>query len=93
MLQPVVMRRSVNVSGFTVLLAVLVGSSLLGVLGALLAIPVAGSVQIGLREVLEARRQRVARCPRATTPSSPGRVQILRAEPRPRGLERPLSGA
>ena len=62
-LQPVVMRRSVNVSGFTVLLAVLVGSSLLGVLGALLAIPVAGSVQIGLREVLESRRRRVGSLP------------------------------
>jgi len=64
-LQPVVMRRSVNVSGLTVLLAVLVGSTLLGVLGALLAVPVAGSVQIGLREVLEARRQRVAALPEA----------------------------
>ena len=58
-LQPLVMRRSVNVSGFTVLLAVLIGSSLLGVLGALLAIPVAGSVQIALREVLESRRAQV----------------------------------
>ncbi len=58
-LQPYVMRRSVNVSGFTVLLAVLVGSSLLGVLGALLAIPVAGSVQIALREVIAARRAQV----------------------------------
>jgi predicted PurR-regulated permease PerM len=63
LLQPLVMRRSVNVSGFTVLLAVLIGSSLLGVLGALLAIPVAGSVQIGLREVLESRRARVGSLP------------------------------
>jgi predicted PurR-regulated permease PerM len=63
LLQPLVMRRSVNVSGFTVLLAVLVGSSLLGVLGALLAIPVAGSVQIALREVLDSRRARVGALP------------------------------
>lgn len=62
-LQPVVMRRSVNVSGFTVLMAVLIGSSLLGVLGALLAIPVAGSVQIGLREVLASRRAHVNTLP------------------------------
>jgi len=68
-LQPVVMRRSVNVSGLTVLLAVLVGSTLLGVLGALLAVPVAGSVQIGLREVLEARRQRVAELPEPVDPA------------------------
>jgi predicted PurR-regulated permease PerM len=63
LLQPLVMRRSVNVSGFTVLLAVLIGSSLLGVLGALLAIPVAGSVQIALREVLESRRALVGTLP------------------------------
>jgi predicted PurR-regulated permease PerM len=73
-LQPVVMRRSVNVSGLTVLLAVLVGSSLLGILGALLAVPVAGSVQIGLREVLEARRQHVATLPEGAEdgPAEPG---------------------
>jgi predicted PurR-regulated permease PerM len=63
LLQPLVMRRSVNVSGFTVLLAVLIGSSLLGVLGALLAIPVAGSVQIALREVLDSRRAQVGTLP------------------------------
>ena len=66
------MRRSVNVSGLTVLLAVLVGSSLLGILGALLAVPVAGSVQIGLREVLEARRQRVATLPAGDDAVEPG---------------------
>jgi len=71
-LQPVVMRRSVNVSGLTVLLAVLVGSTLLGILGALLAVPVAGSVQIGLREVLEARRQHVATLPEAGDAVEPG---------------------
>jgi predicted PurR-regulated permease PerM len=71
-LQPLVMRRSVNVSGFTVLLAVLVGSSLLGVLGALLAIPVAGSVQIGLREVLESRRARVGSLPGPVPEPEPG---------------------
>ena len=69
-LQPLVMRRSVNVSGFTVLLAVLIGSSLLGVLGALLAIPVAGSVQIALREVLESRRAQVGSLP-APEPEPP----------------------
>jgi predicted PurR-regulated permease PerM len=71
-LQPLVMRRSVNVSGFTVLLAVLIGSSLLGVLGALLAIPVAGSVQIGLREVIESRRARVGSLPTGQPEPEPG---------------------
>ena len=60
LIQPIVMRKSVSVSPFIVLVSVLLGSALLGVLGALLAIPVAGSLQIALREVLEARRTRVA---------------------------------
>jgi predicted PurR-regulated permease PerM len=58
-IQPIVMKRSVSVSPFLVLTSVLIGSSLLGVIGALLAIPFAGSIQIALREVLEARRSQV----------------------------------
>ncbi len=59
-IQPVVMRKSIDVSPFIVLVSVLVGASLLGIIGALLAIPVAGSIQVILRQVLEARRLRVA---------------------------------
>jgi len=59
-IQPVVMRRTVDVSPFIVLASVLVGASLLGIIGALLAIPVAGSVQVVLREILKARRASVA---------------------------------
>jgi predicted PurR-regulated permease PerM len=58
-IQPIVMKRSVSVSPFIVLTSVLIGSSLLGVIGALLAIPFAGSIQIALREVVEARRASV----------------------------------
>ncbi len=60
LVQPIVMRRSVAVSPLIVIVSVLVGAALLGILGALLAIPVAGSVQILLRDVLAARRERVA---------------------------------
>ena len=56
-IQPVVQKKSVSVSPFVVLVSVLVGTSLLGVVGALLAIPAAGSIQIALREVLEERRE------------------------------------
>ena len=59
-IQPLVMRKSVDVSPFIVLVSVLVGASLLGIVGALLAIPVAGSVQVILRQVLQARKSRVA---------------------------------
>lgn len=60
LIQPLVMRKSIDVSPFIVIVAVLIGASLLGIIGALLAIPVAGSVQVVLRTVLENRRQRVA---------------------------------
>ncbi len=57
--QPLVMKRSVSVSPFIVLLSVLIGTQLLGILGALLAIPAAGSIQIALREIIESRRRTV----------------------------------
>jgi predicted PurR-regulated permease PerM len=56
-LQPVVYGRTVQLSPLAVLISVLVGAELAGVLGALAAIPVAGSLQVILREVLRARRQ------------------------------------
>ena len=39
-----------NVNGFIVLVSVLFGATLLGVLGALVAIPIAASIQIVIRE-------------------------------------------
>jgi predicted PurR-regulated permease PerM len=54
-LQPIVYRRTVQLSAFLILVAVLVGGELLGVLGALIAIPVAGSVQLLFRELTQQR--------------------------------------
>ena len=59
LIQPLVMRRSVQVSPFITLVAVLVGAALLGFVGAVLAIPAAASIQIALREVLADRRRRI----------------------------------
>jgi predicted PurR-regulated permease PerM len=50
LIQPQIQRRAVNVHPFIVLVAVLFGSTLLGVLGALVAIPIAASAQIAIRE-------------------------------------------
>jgi predicted PurR-regulated permease PerM len=50
-LQPIVYRRTVALSAFLILVAVLLGGELLGVLGALIAIPVAGSLQLLFREL------------------------------------------
>jgi predicted PurR-regulated permease PerM len=51
-LYPRIMQRSVNVSPAATVVAVLVGGSLLGVLGALLAIPIAAALQLVIDEVV-----------------------------------------
>lgn len=49
---PRIMSRAVSVPGAVVVIAALAGGSLLGLLGALIAIPVAASVLIIYRQVL-----------------------------------------
>ena len=56
-LYPLVYSRTVALSPLTILVAVLIGASLAGVLGALAAIPLAGTIQVLLREWLQARRE------------------------------------
>jgi predicted PurR-regulated permease PerM len=56
-LQPLVYGRTVQLSPLAVLCAVLIGAELAGILGALLAIPVAGSLLAVGREVLVYRRE------------------------------------
>ncbi len=59
-LQPVIYGRTVQLSPLAVLISVLVGAELAGVLGALAAIPVAGSLQVIVRDQLAARRPHAA---------------------------------
>ena len=54
-LQPAVMSRTVRVSALVVILSVLLGVELFGIVGALLAIPVAGSVQIVVKAIRDER--------------------------------------
>ena len=54
-IQPQIQRRATDVHPFLVLVAVLFGSTLLGVVGALVAVPAAGSIQIMLREWMRYR--------------------------------------
>jgi predicted PurR-regulated permease PerM len=58
-IQPVVYRRTVAIHPLIVIVAVLIGGSLLGILGALLAIPVAATVQIAVKEWWQLRRSRL----------------------------------
>ena len=55
-LYPRIMQRSVDVSPAATVVAVLVGGSLLGVLGALLAIPIAAALQLVIHEVVAPRQ-------------------------------------
>jgi len=56
-IQPQIQRRAVAVEPFVVLVAVLFGSTLFGIIGALLAIPAAASIQIAIREWMAYRRE------------------------------------
>ncbi len=56
-LYPLVYSRTVQLSPLAILIAVLIGASLAGILGALAAIPVAGTIQVLLREWLAHRRR------------------------------------
>jgi predicted PurR-regulated permease PerM len=72
LIQPQIQKRAVNVHPFVVLVAVLFGSTLLGVLGALVAIPVAASLQIAVREWWDYRHEKsVAELTGATEISPP----------------------
>lgn len=55
LIQPQIQKRTVNVHPFITIVAVLFGATLLGVMGALVAIPVAASIQILLREYVDLR--------------------------------------
>jgi predicted PurR-regulated permease PerM len=57
LVQPQVQKRTVNVNGFVVLVSVLFGATLLGVLGAVVAIPIAASIQILIKEWWNYRRE------------------------------------
>jgi predicted PurR-regulated permease PerM len=60
-LQPLIYGRTVQLSSLTVLLAVLTGGAVLGLVGALLAIPIAGTLQAVLGEMLAGRAERIGR--------------------------------
>ena len=54
-IQPQIQKRTVNVHPFITIVSVLFGATLLGILGALVAIPVAASIQILFREYVDFR--------------------------------------
>ena len=62
-LQPMIYGRTVQLPSLTILVAVLSGGAVLGLVGALLAIPIAATVQAVVGELLEERADRISNTP------------------------------
>jgi predicted PurR-regulated permease PerM len=69
-LQPLVYGRTVQIPSLTVLIAVLCGGTALGLLGALMAIPIAATIQAIVHELLEERATRIDLGSEDGTPSA-----------------------
>jgi predicted PurR-regulated permease PerM len=84
LIQPQIQRRTVNVHPFVTVVSVLFGSTLIGVPGALVAIPAAASIQIAIREWSEYRRDRLVVPPDEPPEPPPGPI-IPPGPPAPSG--------
>jgi len=65
---PIVYRRAVELTAFTTIVSVLIASSILGIVGAILAVPFAAVIKIVVREAGRPRRARMAALREAATP-------------------------
>jgi predicted PurR-regulated permease PerM len=59
-LQPTIIGKAAQISGFTVLASVLVFGALFGLIGAIIGVPIAAALQIVVEELTTARRARIA---------------------------------
>jgi predicted PurR-regulated permease PerM len=59
-LQPTIIGRVTHVSGFTVIVSVLLFGSLFGIVGAIIGVPLAAAIEIVLDEATASRRARIA---------------------------------
>jgi predicted PurR-regulated permease PerM len=66
-LQPTIIGRAAEVSGFTVLVSVLAFGSLFGLIGAIIGVPIAAAIQTITQELTAARRARIAAADAAET--------------------------
>ncbi len=82
LIQPQIQNRAVEIQPFVVLVSVLFASTLFGILGALMAIPVAASIQIALKELWSVRvAEREALTDVSSTTSGPGAGAPMAAAP------------
>jgi predicted PurR-regulated permease PerM len=59
-LQPTIIGKAAQISGFTVLASVLAFGALFGLIGAIIGVPIAAGIQIVVEELTAARRARIA---------------------------------
>lgn len=83
-IQPVVMHKTVKLNQLFVLVSVLVGVELFGFVGALLAIPAAGVIQVVVRDIYDHRKGAVKEEPTVGADEVP--VSDLGPEPAPPGI-------
>jgi predicted PurR-regulated permease PerM len=57
-IQPAIQRRTVQLNPLLIIISVLIGAELLGLVGVLLAIPIAGTLQVVLQDLWRTRRSR-----------------------------------
>ncbi len=73
-LQPTILGKAANVSGFFVIVSVMIFGALLGVIGAIIAVPIIASIQIVVVELTAERRARMEAL--RPTADPPGDVQL-----------------
>jgi predicted PurR-regulated permease PerM len=83
-IQPVVMAKTVHLNQLFVLVSVLIGVELFGFIGALLAIPAAGVIQVIVRDIYEHRRVRLEDEPTIGADEVP--ISEVEPEPAPPGV-------
>ena len=79
-LQPFIFKRTVNVHPLAVIFAILAGAAVLGIVGALVAIPVAAAIQIILREFFGEEPAASLNAPEPPDPTGP---DVLEPPPQP----------
>jgi predicted PurR-regulated permease PerM len=70
-LQPTILGKAANVSGFFVIFSVMIFGALLGVIGAIIAVPIIASIQIVVVELTSGRRARMAELRQSEIPAVP----------------------
>jgi predicted PurR-regulated permease PerM len=83
LIQPQIQKRATEIDPFLVLVAVLFGSTLFGIMGAILAIPTAASILIAFKEWREYQRQYNGEESEPTTKAKPKPKSRAKPKPRP----------